>query len=268
MTLALGLLAAGAVAGLLAGLLGVGGGIVIVPALYALFSLLELDVSIRMPLAVGTSLATIVFTATSSTLAHRRRQSVEVSLLRSFLPWLILGVGLGSLVVNFAATGAMLLIFATIAILVAIYMAFVPQGVTLARGLPRGPVRWLVATFIGAVSSIMGIGGGTLSVPTFTLAGYPVRLAVGTGAAIGFIISVPATISMILLGWGNPHLPVGSLGFVNLLGFIIIVPMTMLTAPLGARLAHRIPPLMLRRAFALFLAITGARMYFEWAGLA
>ena len=267
-TLVLGLAAAGAAAGTLAGLLGIGGGIVIVPALFALFSVLELDFAVRMPLAVGTSLSTIIITATVSSRAHWRRGSVDPDLLRSFAPWIVIGVAIGSIIAGFAPAGAMLSVFATVALVVSLYMAFAPKGATLARGLPRGPVRWAVATVIGAVSSMMGIGGGTLTVPILTLSDYRPTRAVGTGAAVGLLIALPATLGMMIVGWGDPRLPAASLGYVNLLGFAVLVPMTALTAPLGVRLAHRIPPLLLRRAFALFLFATSVRMYMERFGAA
>jgi uncharacterized membrane protein YfcA len=113
---------------------------------------------------------------------------------------------------------------------------------------------------IGAISVLMGIGGGTLSVPTLTLFGVPIRRAVGTAAAIGLIIAVPGAIGFALAGWGQAGLPPGSLGFVNLIGFALVAPLSMSLAPLGARLAHTIPRAWLSRAFALFLAITGVRM--------
>ena len=264
--LVLGLAAAGAVAGLLAGLLGIGGGIVVVPALYTLFTYLELDPAVRMPLAVGTSLSTIIVTASVSARAHWRRGSVDVGLLRSFAPWIFVGVVLGSLTARFAPEGALLLTFATVALFVAIYMAFAPEAVTIARGLPRGPARWLVATLIGGISSIMGIGGGTLTVPTLTLTDHPVKRAVGTGAAVGLLIAVPATVGMMIVGWGDSNLPAFSLGYVNGLGWAVLVPMTALLAPVGARLAHRLPAVLLRRAFALFLLLTSVRMYMERFG--
>lgn len=267
-TLVVGLAGAGAVAGLLAGLLGVGGGIVIVPVLYTLFTLLDLAPHVRMPLAVGTSLSTIIVTAWVSSRAHWRRASVDLDLLRSFAPWIVVGVPVGSLVAAFAPAGAMVLVFAVVALAVALYMGLAPGDAGLARAVPVGPVRWLAATTIGALSSIMGLGGGTLGVPTLTLMGVPVRRAVGTGAAFGVVIAVPATVGMILAGWGDAELPVASLGFVNLLGFVVLVPMTVAMAPLGAALAHKIPPPLLRRAFAMFLLITSMRMFMGHFGAA
>jgi uncharacterized membrane protein YfcA len=138
-------------------------------------------------------------------------------------------------------------------------MAFF-QGRRLAGGLPRRPLRDLIGLFIGGVSVLMGIGGGTLSVPTFTLFGMEIRRAVGTAAAIGLIIAVPGAIGFAIAGWGETGLPVGSVGYVNLIGFALVAPLSMSLAPLGARLAHTIPRIWLSRAFALFLGITGARM--------
>lgn len=264
----LGLAAAGVLAGLLAGLLGIGGGIVIVPALFYLFSVVELDPAVRMPLAVGTSLSTIIVTATMSARAHWRRGSVDVALLRSWAPWIVVGVIGGSLVARFAPQGVMLAVFATVALIVAVYMALAPEGMRLADGLPHGPVRWIAATLVGGISSVMGIGGGTLTVPTLTLSNYPVRRAVGTGAAVGLVIAVPATLAMMIVGWGQPGLPAASVGYVNLLGFAVLVPLTGLFAPVGARLAHRLPPRFLRYAFALFLLVTSVRMYADVFALA
>lgn len=260
-TLVLGLAAAGALGGLLAGLLGVGGGIVIVPALFALFSVLELDPAVRMPLAVGTSLSTIIVTAIVSWRAHARRDSVDASLLRSFSPWIVVGVAIGAAVAGYAPPGVLEFVFAGVALTVALYMGLAPRGVLLARHVPSGPVRWTIAVLIGGVSSIMGLGGGTLGVPTLTLMNVPVRRAVGTAAAFGAIIAVPATLSMASVGWKAPNLPPGSIGYVNVLGFAVLVPMTTLMAPLGARLAHSLPPMLLQRLFALFLLVTSVRMF-------
>lgn len=265
-TLVISLVIAGAFAGLLAGLLGVGGGIVIVPVLFYLFTILDLDPSVRMPLAVGTSLCTIIVTAAVSSRAHWRRGSVDAELVRSFAPWLVVGVLIGAIIAGLAPTGVMLLVFASVALVVAMYMGLSPAGLTLAEGLPAGPFRWILATVIGGVSSIMGIGGGTLTVPILALANFPAQRAVGTGAAVGLIIAIPATIGMMIIGWGEPALPAGSVGYVNLLGFAVIVPLTALLAPVGANLAHRLSSVMLKRAFALFLLITSARMFMEWFG--
>ena len=255
------LLVAGAAAGVLAGLLGVGGGIVIVPALFHLFGLLEMAPGISMHVAVATSLSTIIATSLSSMRAHHRRGAVDWGLMRSWAPAIAVGVIAGAVVAGFASGAVLTGVFATVALLVAANMVLTPDGLRLADAMPRGALKAVLGFVIGVVSSLMGIGGGTLSVPIMTLSGFPIRRAVGTASAIGLVIAVPGTIGYMVAGWGNPALPPLSLGFVNLLGFLIIVPMTVLAAPFGARIAHTINPRWLRAAFAVFLGLTSLRMY-------
>ncbi len=259
--LILGLAVAGVAAGLLAGLLGIGGGIVVVPALYTLFGVLEVDPAVRMPLAVGTSLSTIVVTSIRSARAHHAKGAVDVAVVRSWLPWILIGVTIGALVARYAPEGAMQAVFAAVAAVVALYMTFTPEGARIADGLPVGPIRWLTGTAIGAISSVMGIGGGTLTVPTLKLSNFPMHRAVGTGAAVGLLIAVPATIGMMAAGWDAANLPAGSVGFVNLLGFAVLAPITGFFSPIGARIAHRVPERALRLAFAVFLLATSLRMF-------
>jgi uncharacterized membrane protein YfcA len=257
------LTAAGAFAGLLAGLLGVGGGIVIVPALFHLFSLLEVAEAVKMHLAVGTSLATIIATSLSSIRAHAKRGAVDWSILKGWGPWIAVGVAAGTAIAASVSGDALSAVFAAVALIVAVYMAFAPDGLRLASQPPRGPARAGIAGLIGAISAMMGIGGGTLTVPTLVLSSVPVHRAVGTAAAVGLIIAVPGAIGFIIAGWGAAGLPWGSLGYVSVLGFAVIVPTTVAVAPLGARLAHAIDKVLLRRLFALFLAITALRMFYE-----
>ncbi len=153
------------------------------------------------------------------------------------------------------------LVFATMATIVAIYMGFARPEWRLASQLPRGGPRAALAALIGAVSAMMGIGGGTLSVPILSLFGYPMHRAVGTAAAIGFIIGIPGAIGFAITGWGAPSLPPFSLGYVSLLGFVLIFPTSTLLAPYGARLAHGLDTRQLKRVFAVFLAVTAYRMF-------
>ena len=141
-------------------------------------------------------------------------------------------------------------------------MAFSKPDWRVFPGLPTGILKYLVTAVIGTVSALMGIGGGTLSVPTLTLCGYPIHRAVGTAAAIGFVIGVPGTIGFIIAGWGKEGLPLLSLGYVNLLGLLLILPTSMLMAPVGARAAHALPVRGLKIAFAIFLALTAVRMLY------
>lgn len=261
------LLATGVAAGFIAGLLGVGGGIVIVPVLFLAFTALGIDEAVRMHVAVGTSLSTIVFTSLASFRAHSRRGAVDFALLRSWAPGIFVGVVIGSALASVFSGQVLTGIFGAIALVVAGYMAFARPDWQVFPGLPTGIVKHSVAAVIGTVSALMGIGGGTLSVPTLTLCGYPIHRAVGTAAAIGFVIGVPGTVGFIIAGWGKAGLPALSLGYVNLLGLALILPASMLMAPVGARAAHALPVRWLKLAFAVFLALTAARMlYATWAG--
>lgn len=259
-------LATGVVAGTLAGLLGVGGGIVIVPVLYHIFPLLGIDESVRMHLAIGTSLATIILTSIMSARAHARRGALDRTLLVTYGPGVVIGVLVGAFLGAQARGELLVLIFATVALVVALDMAFRRQTVHLARAPLKGLPAHLIGFFIGGFSAIMGIGGGTFSVPAFTMMSVPVHRAVGTAAAVGLIISIPGALGFMWTGLGNPHLPVGSIGYISLPAFAAIIPGTMLCAPLGASIAHAISARALRGAFAVFLFLTSARMFYSVLG--
>jgi uncharacterized membrane protein YfcA len=258
-----GLLATGAIAGVLAGLLGIGGGIVIVPVLYQVLTWLGFDAEVRMHLAVGTSLMTIVATSLASARAHYHRGSLDTELLKALAGGVLLGalagVAVGTWVTGEALTG----VFAFVALLVALNMALRPANTAVAARLPRGWPSWGVGGVIGGFSVIMGIGGGTLSVPILTAVAVPIRRAVGTASAIGVLIAVPGTVGFALSGWYTPGLPPLSLGYVNLVGFALITPMSVLSAPLGVRLAHSLPPKAVRLFFAGFLLATAVRMSWD-----
>ena len=254
------LLLAGAVAGVLAGLLGVGGGIVIVPALYHIFSYLEVPDEVRMHVAVGTSLATIIPTSIRSVKAHQSRGSFDKDLFSTWVPGIVIGVLLGTWIATLAEFSVLTLVFASVALIVALYMSFGKPEWQLIDGLPKNPLNSAIAAFVGAVSAMMGIGGGTLSVPILNLCGIPIHRSVGTAAGFGLVIAIPGTIGFIVGGWQEPLLPEFSLGYVNWLGFLLIVPATVLSVPYGAKLAHALSQTGLRRAFALFLGITSLRM--------
>jgi len=256
------LMLAGLAAGTLAGLLGVGGGIVIVPVLYLLLPLVDVPETLCMHLAVGTSLATIVPTSLRSAQSHYRRDGLDLTLLRALAPGILVGVLIGTLVGARAGGEVLTLIFAVVAILVSAHMGLRQEGWVVAPSLPGPPWVQGIGLFIGGFSVVMGIGGGTLSVPILSAVSVPIRRAVGTASAIGILISIPGAIGFIAAGWTTPGLPPFSLGYVNLLGFALIVPMTLLMAPIGARIAHTIPPTALRKAFALFLFLTAVRMFY------
>ncbi len=264
--LAIIMLATGAVAGILAGLLGVGGGIVIVPVLYHIFSRFGAELGVApealMHVAVGTSLATIIPTSLVSARKHNARSAVDGVLLKSWGPGILIGVVAGTLIAGAVQGSVLTTVFATVALLVAINMARPSGTAVLSARLPQGLLRHLISTIVGGFSAMMGIGGGTLSVPILSAFSYPIRRAVGTAAAIGIIISIPAAAGFIYEGLNAAGRPPFSLGYVNLIGFALIAPTTMLMAPVGVKIAHSISMVRLRQAFALFLFLTSLRMFY------
>jgi uncharacterized membrane protein YfcA len=258
--LALALLATGLVAGTLAGLLGVGGGIVIVPALYHLFTLLGIDESVRMHVAVGTSLATIIPTSIMSSRAHRKKGSLDMALIKRLMPSVVVGVIAGSIASRYLSGAVLTAVFATVALVVALNMAFKKDGFAVGNGLPGTAGTALLGGGIGGISTLMGIGGGTLSVPILNALRVPMHTAVGTGAMLGMVISFPGALAFLYNGLGVPLRPPLSIGYVNLLGMALIVPATMMTTGFGAKLAHSIDARRLRQVFAAFLALTSLRM--------
>ncbi|MEL7465547.1 MAG: sulfite exporter TauE/SafE family protein [Pseudomonadota bacterium] len=254
------LLLTGAFAGALAGLLGVGGGIVIVGALFYVFSALGYSAETMMHVCVATSLATIVVTSARSLQAHWRRGAVDTALLKGWGPGLVVGACLGVLAAEGLKSEALMLIFAVIAFLVALHMAFGSAAWRLSEAPPTGARRIGVSGGVGFLSTLMGIGGGTFGVPLLTLYNVTVHRAVATSAGFGLIIALPSALGFIVAGWGAEARPPFTLGYVNLPAFAIIVPMTVLCAPYGARLAHSINPRPLKLVFALFLAVTALNM--------
>lgn len=259
----LAMLGAGIAGGLIAGLLGVGGGIVIVPVLYFVLGTLGVPADAGIKVAVATSLATIIVTSLSSARSHASRGAVDFALLRSWGVPIIVGVVAGTLLASIVRGWVMTLIFAVVALLVALNMVFRGKGAQVMDDFPNQGVKAGSGVVVGLISAMMGIGGGTLSVPILTAFGFEMRRAVGTAAAIGFLIAIPGTLGYILAGWSAPNVPSGSIGYVNLIAFIAIVPLTALFAPVGARIAHTIPQNLLRYAFAAFLFVTSARMFLD-----
>ncbi len=263
---AIALLATGLVAGVLAGLLGVGGGIVIVPVLYHVFAVLGIDESIRMHLAVGTSLATIIPTTVRSMLAHAEHGAVDFKVLRAWVPGILIGVLAGAFIAGMVSGETLTLIFAVFVLLFAANLAFVDERWTLGDAVPVRLGGTAFAATMGALSTLMGIGGGTMGVTMLTLFAMPIHRAVATAAGFGMVIALPGALSYVVNGWGVDALPPGSIGYVNLIGFALIVPATVLTAPLGVRWAHNMDRAVLRRVFAIFLALTSARMFWDYLG--
>ena len=258
--LAVAMLAAGCAAGVLAGLFGIGGGIVIVPVLEAVLSFLGVDAAIRMHVAVATSLATIIPTSISSARAHHKRGAVDIALVKRWSPYVLAGAVLGAWLASQLHSRVLAIIFATLAFLIAMKMLFMPDSRNLTDDVPRKLWVPIIPAFIGCVSSMMGIGGGTFSVMTLTLFNMPIHRAVGTASLFGLAISLPGTLAFIVTGFGDPRLPMASLGYVNLLGLVLIAPTTVLCAPLGAKLAHSFSPKRLSMLFGMFLLIAAGRL--------
>ena len=259
------LLAVGAVAGTLAGLLGVGGGIVIVPVLYWLteVGLIAVDQAVAVHFAVATSLFTIIPTSISSARAHHRKGSIDMDLFRAWAPLMFIGALVGGLVAANVDASVLSGVFGIIALIVVLNM-LKPKPVFLADQPPVSlPARAAIAAPIGALSATMGIGGGTLSVPMLTLLSVPVHRAVGTAALFGLVIAVPGIVGYALAGQEIPGLLTYSIGYINIPAAIIMSCATILFAPLGVRIAHLLNARRLRVAFAVFLAISGIKMLSE-----
>ena len=257
------MLATGLVGGVMAGLMGIGGGIVIVPVLEFSLGFLGVDPSIRMHVAVATSLATIIPTSISSTRAHHRRGAVDFSLAKKWGPAVFIGAMLGSWIAGRVDSTSLSATFAVVAIIVATKMILPMEQIKLADKVPGGVRGAIPPAIIGTVSTMMGIGGGAMSVTILTLFNTPILRAIGTSAFFGLLIAVPGTIGFMITGQGNMLLPVGSIGFVNIIGFLIISPATFLAAPLGVKIAHGLTQRQLRMMFGGFLMIVAVRMIYQ-----
>ena len=236
--LAAAMLLSGCVAGIVAGLLGVGGGIVIVPMMELALSVVGIDPSIRMHVAVATSLAVIIPTSISSSRAHHRKNAVDVQLVRRWAFFVLAGALAGTFVAAQVHSRVLAAVFAVFAFLIALKMILFRQDKPLIDAVPAAHWVKLIPSGIGFFSSMMGIGGGTFSVMVMTSFGKTIHRAVGTAALFGLFIAVPGALGFILAGWGNSLLPPMSLGYVSLIGFALIAPTTVLLAPVGAKIAH------------------------------
>lgn len=253
------LLAMGAVAGMFAGLLGIGGGIIIVPVLAVVFETQGVSIDVLMHVAIGTSLATIVITSLSSMRAHHKHQAIDWTVVRVITIGVFIGGLLGAAIANRIPGEDLKILFSIFMFLIATQMYF-GNAAKPQRRLPGKSGMIAAGTTIGIISSIMGVGGGSMSVPFLTWCNMNIRRAVATSSAIGFPIALSGSIGFIVTGWSVSGRPVMSLGYVNLPAFLSTVVASVLFAPLGAKLAHRIPPILLKRVFAGFLFVLGVRM--------
>ena len=255
--------ASGALGGLLAGLLGVGGGIVIVPVLDAALEFAGVPPGAALHVAVATSMATIVPTSVSSSRSHAKRGCVDFELMRRWSVPIVLGALAGSLAAARLDARVLAAVFGCVALAAALKMLLPLDHVVLRRSVPGGAGGAAIPAIIGAVSAMMGIGGGTLSVPTMTLCGEPVHKAVGTAALTGLWISVPATAGFLLAPAPDAAGMPLTFGYVSLLGFAIIAPVSWAVAPLGVRLAHSLDRRRLSVSFGVFLTLVAARMLYR-----
>ena len=249
----------GAVAGTLAGLLGVGGGLVVVPALTLVLGLQGFPNEILVHTAVGTSLATILVTSLASARAHQKLQGMDWDRVRRLAPGVAVGALLGSFLALFLPGDALRVCVGLFELWVAVRWGFRPPS-TIKPATAESSGSTVIATGIGALSALVGIGGGTLTVPYMVRIGATIHQAVAVAAACGLPIALAGTIGFIVTGWGNPHLTAGGLGFVFIPAWIVIGVASVLFAPMGARLSNRLSGTTLRRWFSVFLAAAGVMM--------
>ncbi|GAB3316185.1 MAG: permease [Haliea sp.] len=254
---------AGIIAGLTAGLFGVGGGFVVVPALLAVFPFLTDNTEHLMLVAVGTSLATIVVSSARAMFAHAKRGAVDFQVLKDWAVWLLVGVAGGLLVASLIDGNRLIMVFAVGVLLYSVYFLF-PDAFERFKGkleMPHGPGRAVLASVLGGFSSLLGIGGGTVTVLTMVLCNRPVHQAVATASGVGVLIAIPGAIGFMLLGLNAENLPQGSIGYINIPALMAVAAFSLVTAPIGARLAHSLDERQLKRAFGIYLVLVAAAMY-------
>ena len=262
------LAAAAAVAGFMAGLLGGGGGIIMVPALYYAFTVLDFDIATRMHLSVGTSLAIIIPTSIISTKTHMEYDAVDFKMVKSFGIFILFGVVGGTFLAVNLKTPALVLFFSIFAFVVGLFFIFVREKLMENPKKISNFVKNISGIIIGFISVPLGIGGGSLMVPFMRTFGYDIRKSIGTAAAVGFLIAVSGSITMITGGKiiDNVSTPF-SLGYINLLGFIVFVPVTMIMARIGAKAVYKIDKKLLSKIFGTFLIIVAVRSFIEYLSI-
>ena len=253
------------VAGFMAGLLGVGGGIIMVPALYYAFTVLDFDIVTRMHLSIGTSLAIIIPTSIISTKTHMEYDAVDFKMVKSFGIFILFGVIAGTFLAVNLKTPALVLFFSIFAFMVGLFFIFLREKLVENPKKISNFIKNISGIIIGFISVPLGIGGGSLMVPFMRTFGYNIRKSIGTAAAVGFLIAVSGTITMIAGGKliDNVNAPF-SIGYINLLGFAVFVPVTMVMARLGAKAVYKINKKLLSKIFGTFLLIVSIRSLIEY----
>ncbi|MCK0530718.1 sulfite exporter TauE/SafE family protein [Sphingobium agri] len=256
------MLGAGLFAGFAAGIFGIGGGFVVVPALFVVLPLLGGTHEAIAHVAIGTSAATIIVTSIRSLLAHAKRGAVEFEVLRAWAPWIILGDGVGVLLAGHVDGRVLTMIFASGVFLMSLNF-LLPKvgGKVISEDMPSGIARVGIAGGLGTFSALLGIGGGTIAIMVMTLCGRSIHRAIATASGVGTLIAIPSAIGFALIGLKETGLPWGSLGFVNMPATLAIASMSILTAPLGVAAAHSLPAHLLKRVFGVYLVIIALIMF-------
>jgi uncharacterized membrane protein YfcA len=258
-----GLMVTGVVSGIAAGLLGIGGGAIIVPALSNALLLLGYGADIVQHVAVGTSLAIIIPTGIMSALAHHKRGALDLNVLRLWVPFIVTGTFIGGLMAGLFSGDVLRIVFAIMAFVIAANIIFAFQTKLMGHLHGSSLTHRISAFVVGYISSLMGIGGGSLTVPTLVAFGATMHAAVGTSAAVGVAIAISGTLGFIISGWGAGGLPPLSLGYINLVALVLVAVLAALFAPLGAALAHRLDQKTLKYVFAAFLIVVGLNMLWK-----
>lgn len=260
LTLAAFLIAIGGFAGVIAGMLGVGGGIVLVPAFLYTFITLGYESPYVMQVCLATSLATIVVTSMRSIRSHMAKGAVDRDILRGWAPWIAAGALVGVVAAGGMKSTALILIFGVLGTIIGVYIAFGHDDWRLGDHMPTRWGRWITGPIVGFLSVLMGIGGGSFGVPLMRLFNVPIHRAVGTASGFGMVIAVPSVLGFLLSGWRLEGLPPFTIGLVNLPAFAIVVAVTMITTPWGVALAHAMNPKPLKRVFGGFLILVALNM--------
>lgn len=260
LTMFVTLLAIGAFAGVLAGLLGVGGGIVLVPAFYYAFETLGYGGDNLMQVCLATSLATIIVTSLRSVHSHNKKGAVDWDILKKWGPGIAVGAVIGVSVAASLRSQSLQVLFGCLAIVIGFYLLLGKSEWRLGQAMPGGFRRLVLSPMVGFLSVLMGIGGGSFGVPLMTLFSTPIHRAVATAAGFGVVIAVPSVLGFLMLDIAPESRPPYTVGAVNLIAFVIIISMTLVTAPWGVKIAHAMDPKPLKRVFGGFLVLVALNM--------
>lgn len=260
------LMVAGLAAGTVAGLFGIGGGFVVVPTLLVVFGYFGVADEVLMKSAVATSLATIIVTGFRSAHAHYKKGAVDMQIIRDWAPWLVVGAMIGTLLTRVLDASALKIIFSVGVFLMGLHFVFPSKNNVRFRfsaEMPNNPALAPIATALGSFCAMLGIGGGTPAVMIMTACDRKIHQAVATAAGFGVIIAVPGTIGNMIVGWGAEGLLPGSVGYVNLIAALSVVSMSVITAPMGAKLAHSLDAVKLKRFFGIYLILTSLWVFYK-----